>query len=38
MNVVTYNTEEERLAAVRRMVGLRHEFEALVRELMAKRK
>ena len=33
MEVVTYKTNEERLEAVRRMVGLRKVFEARVREL-----
>ena len=33
---VVYNSEEERLAALRKMVGMRKEFEAHVRELMAK--
>lgn len=35
---VTYKTEEERLEAVRRMIGMRQVFEARVREIMAKRK
>ena len=34
---VKYNTEEERMEALRRMVGLRKVFEAHVREIMAKR-
>ena len=34
---VKFKNEEERLAALRKMVGLRKEFEARVRELMAKR-
>ena len=34
---VKFNSEEERLAAKRRMVGMRKEFEARVREIMAKR-
>ena len=34
---VTYKTEEERMAAIRRMVGMRQVFEARVREMMAKR-
>ena len=38
MEVVTYKTNEERLEAVRRMVGLRKVFEARVRELNATRK
>ncbi|MCR5266609.1 MAG: hypothetical protein K6E29_08485 [Cyanobacteria bacterium RUI128] len=33
---VKFNSEEERLAAKRRMVGMRKEFEARVREIMAK--
>ena len=33
---VIYNTEEERLAALRKMVGMRKVFEARVREVMAK--
>ena len=32
---VKYNTEEERMEALRRMVGLRKVFEARVREIMA---
>ena len=36
MKPIHYNTEEERLEAVRRMVGLRKVFEARVREIMAK--
>ena len=35
---VQFKTEEERQAALRKMVGLRKEFEARVREIMAKRK
>ena len=34
---VKFNSEEERLAAKRRMVGMRKEFEERVREIMAKR-
>ena len=34
---VKFNSEEERLAAKRRMVGMRKEFEARVREIMAQR-
>ena len=34
---VKFNSEEERIAAKRRMVGMRKEFEAHVREIMAKR-
>ena len=34
---VKFNSEEERLAAKRKMVGMRKEFEARVREIMAKR-
>jgi hypothetical protein len=34
---VKYKTEEERLEALRKMVGMRKVFEARVRELMAKR-
>ena len=33
---VKYNSEEERLAALRKMVGLRKVFEARVNEIMAK--
>ena len=33
---VVYNSEEERLEALRKMVGMRKVFEAHVRELMAK--
>ena len=33
---VKYNSEEERLEALRRMVGLRKVFEARVREIMAR--
>lgn len=33
---VKFNSEEERIAAKRRMVGMRKEFEAHVREIMAK--
>ena len=33
---VKFNSEEERLAAKRRMVGMRKEFEARVREIMTK--
>ena len=32
---VVYNSEEERMAALRRMVGMRKVFEARVKELMA---
>ena len=35
MKEVVYKTEEERLAALRKMVGLRKVWEARVRELMA---
>ena len=38
MEIVTYKTNEERLEAVRRMIGLRKVFEARVRELSATRK
>ena len=34
---VQFKTEEEHLAALRKMVGLRKKFEAHVREIMAKR-
>ena len=34
--IVRYNSEEERLEALRRMVGLRKVFEARVREIMAR--
>ena len=34
---VKFNSDEERLAAKRKMVGLRKEFEARVREIMAKK-
>ena len=33
---VKFNSEEERMAALRKMVGLRKVWEARVRELMAK--
>lgn len=33
---VKFNSEEERLAALRRMVGLRKVWEAKVREIIAK--
>ena len=33
---VKFKSEEERLAAKRRMVGMRKEFEARVREIMEK--
>ena len=36
MEAIVYKTEEERLEALRRMVGLRKIWEAHVRELMAK--
>ena len=36
MEAVIYKTEEERMEALRRMVGLRKVFEARVREIMAK--
>ena len=36
MKAVVYKTEEERLEALRKMVGLRKVWEARVRELMAK--
>ena len=32
--LVKFNSEEQRLAAKRRMVGMRKEFEARVREIM----
>lgn len=35
---VQYNTEEERIAALRKMVGLRKEWEEHVRQLVAQRK
>ena len=35
MKAVVYKTEEERLEALRKMVGLRKVWEARVRELMA---
>jgi len=35
---VKYETEEERMDAVRRMIGMRQVFEARVREIMARRK
>ena len=34
--IVKYNSEEERLAALRKMVGLRKVFEARVNEIMTK--
>jgi len=34
---VKFNSEEERMAALRKMVGLRKVWEARVRELMAKK-
>ena len=34
---VKFNSEEERLAALRKMVGLRKVFEERVKEIMAKR-
>lgn len=34
---VKFNSNEERLAAKRRMVGMRKEFEARVKEIMAQR-
>ena len=34
---VKFNSNEERLAAKRRMVGMRKEFEARVGDIMAKR-
>ena len=34
---VKFNSKEEHLAALRKMVGLRKEFEARVKEIMAKR-
>ena len=37
MEAVTYKTEEEHMAALRKMVGLRKVWEARVRELMAKK-
>lgn len=36
MEPIHYKSEEERLEAVRRMIGLRQVFEAHVREIMAK--
>ena len=36
MKPIHYKSEEERLEAVRRMIGLRQVFEARVREIMAK--
>ncbi len=36
MEAIVYKTEEERLEALRRMVGLRKVFEARVREIMAR--
>ena len=35
MEAIQYKTEEERLAALRRMVGMRKVFEARVREIWA---
>ena len=35
MKAVVYKTEEERLEALRKMVGLRKIWEARIRELMA---
>ncbi len=35
MEVITYKTNEERLEAIRRMIGLRKVFEARVREISA---
>ena len=35
MKVITYKTDEERLEAIRRMIGLRKVFEARVREISA---
>ena len=35
---VKYETEDERMDAVRRMIGMRQVFEARVREIMARRK
>ncbi len=37
MEAVQFKTEEERMEALRRMVGLRKVFEARVREIMAER-
>ena len=34
---VQFRTEEERLSALRKMVGMRKEFEARVADIMAKR-
>ena len=34
---VKFNSKEEHLAALRKMVGLRKEFEAHVKEIMAQR-
>ena len=36
MKAVVYKTEEERLEALRKMVGMRKIWEAHIRELMAK--
>ena len=36
MEAVTYKTEEEHMAALRKMIGLRKVWEARVREIMAK--
>ena len=36
MEAVQFKTEEERMEALRHMVGLRKVFEARVREIMAK--
>lgn len=35
MEVITYKTNEERLEAIRRMIGLRKVFEVRVREISA---
>lgn len=37
MEAVTYKTEEERLEALRRMVGMRKIFEARAREIYEKK-
>ena len=37
MEAVTYKTEEERLDALRRMVGMRKIFEARAREIYEKK-
>lgn len=37
MEAVVYKTEEERMEALRKMVGLRKVFEERVREIIAKK-